>query len=157
LVKYQVPLASPPADDVRRAITATQRLAGLLAERRSQIAREVGLSEGQWRVLEEIAEPGFLPSLFARRTETRPAAVSRLLRQLQDRRLVVASIAASDARQRRYELTPAGRELLARIEASRDAAVRAVWSALDPEALGRFAALAEEISTRLERYAATRR
>ena len=143
--------------ETRRAIAALQRLGDLLAERRAQLARESGLSETQWRVLEEIAAPGFLPSLFARRAETTPAAVSKVLRQLLDRGLVVASIDEGDARQRRYALTPAGQRALARIAEAREDAVREVWADLEPRALRRFAELAEEIAQRLSRYAATRR
>lgn len=145
------------ANETRRAIAALQRLADRLVARRAQLAAEAGLTEAQWRVLEEIAAPGFLPSLFARRSETSPAAVSKILRQLQDLDLVTASIAERDARQRRYVLSARGRKTLAQIEAAREDAVREVWTRLDPGDLRRFTEVAEEVSTRLERYAASRR
>jgi DNA-binding MarR family transcriptional regulator len=149
--------AGRSADETRRAIAALQRLADRLVARRAQLAAEAGLTESQWRVLEEIAAPGFLPSLFARRSETSPAAVSKILRQLQDLDLVTASIAERDARQRRYVLSPRGRKTLAQIEAAREDAVREVWTRLDPGDLRRFSEVAEEVSTRLEHYAASRR
>lgn len=139
------------------AIAAAQRLADALAERRAQLAREAGLTEQQWRVLEEIAAPGFLPSLFARRRETSAAAVSKLLRQLQDQGLVAASIAAGDARQRRYVLTAKGRRALARIDEARAAAVAGVWAGIDARDLARFERFATEIADRLEAYARSRR
>jgi len=145
------------ADGVRRAIEALQRLADLLGERRSQLARDAGLTEQQWRVLEEIAAPGFLPSLFARRTETTPAAVSKVLRQLLDKGFATVSIAARDARQRRYELTAKGRKALTRIEAARQEAVARVWASLDPRDVKRFAELGEELAERLDAYARARR
>ena len=70
---------------IHRAIASLQRLADVFRERRRQLAREVGLSEAQWRMLEEVADDGFMPSMFARRRDCTPAAVSRTLRQLLDR------------------------------------------------------------------------
>jgi len=146
-----------PDDGVRRAIAGLQKLADLLAERRAQLAREAGLTEQQWRLLEEIAAPGFLPSLFARRREVTPAAVSKVLRQLLDKDLVAVSISERDARQREYTPTARGRKALARIEAARRDAVQTIWSALSPRDTTKFAELAEELAERLERYARTRR
>ena len=145
-----------PSSETRRAIAGLQRLADRLAERRAQLAQEAGLSEQQWRVLEEIAAPGFLPSLFARRTDVTPAAVSKVLRQLLEKDLVAVSISEQDARQRDYTPTARGRKLLARIEAARRDAVRTIWSALPPRDISQFADLAEELATRLESYARTR-
>ena len=145
-----------PSSETRRAIAGLQRLADLLAQRRAQLAQEAGLSEQQWRLLEVIAAPGFLPSLFARRTDVTPAAVSKVLRQLLEKDLVAVAISAQDARQRDYTPTARGRKLLARIEAARRDAVRTIWSALPPRDVSRFAELAEELATRLESYARTR-
>jgi DNA-binding MarR family transcriptional regulator len=145
------------AAEIRRAIEALQRLADLLGERRSQLAREAGLTEQQWRVLEEIAAPGFLPSLFARRSETTPAAVSKVLRQLLEKGFVTVSIAEGDARQRAYEPTAKGRKALARIEAARAEAVASVWGRLELRDLSRFADLAEDLAGRLDAYARPRR
>ena len=142
--------------EVRRAIAALQRLADLLAQRRAQLAQEAGLSEAQWRLLEEIAAPGFLPSLFARRSEVTPAAVSKVLRQLLDKELVAVAISEHDARQRAYTPTARGRKALARIEAARQDAVRSIWSALAPRDLSQFADLSETLAARLESYARTR-
>jgi DNA-binding MarR family transcriptional regulator len=141
---------------VRRAIASLQKLADLLAERRAQLAAEAELSEAQWRLLEEIAEPGFLPSLFARRTDVTPAAVSKVLRQLLEKDLVAVSISLADARQRDYRPTARGHRALARIEAARRDAVRTIWSALAPSDVSRFADLSEALAVRLESYARTR-
>jgi len=53
-------------DPLPAAVAALQRLADVFAERREQLAHSAGLSEAQWRVLEEIASEDFMPSLFAR-------------------------------------------------------------------------------------------
>ncbi len=144
-------------DEIRRAIGGLQRLADLLAERRAQLAKEAGLTEQQWRLLEQIAAPGFLPSLFARQSDVTPAAVSKILRQLPVKGLVQVSLSERDARQREYVLAAAGRKALARIETAREDAVRTVWAALDPRDVKRFAELAEELAERLDGYARARR
>jgi DNA-binding MarR family transcriptional regulator len=145
-----------PGSELRRAIAALQRLAELLAQRRAQLAQEAGISEQQWRLLEEIAAPGFLPSLFARQSRVTPAAVSKVLRQLLDKQLVAVAISEHDARQRAYTPTARGRKALARIEAARQDAVRTVWSALAPRELSQFADLSETLAVRLESYAHAR-
>lgn len=144
-------------DVIPRAIAGLQHLADLLAERRAQLAAQAGLTEQQWRVLDEIAAPGFLPSLFARRSETTPAAVSKVLRQLLDKDLVSVAIAQRDARERAYALTAKGRRALSRIARAREDAIASVWSSLDTRDVKRFAELAETLAARLEAYARVRR
>lgn len=139
--------------DISRAIRGLQRLAELFAERRRQLAREAGVSEAQWQVLEEVAGDGFMPSLFARRRACAPAAVSRTLRELQDAGLVRVAIAAADGRRRVYRLTAEGRRALGRLQAARGRAVEAIWEPLTPAQLRAFAELAEALAGRLEAYA----
>ncbi len=141
-----------PAPDLHRAIQALQRLTELVQLRRGQLAREAGLSQQQWRVLEEVAREDFMPSLFARRRACTPAAVSKTLRQLLEKKLIRASISASDGRQREFVLTPRGRRVMQRLRASRQAAIEATWKQLDPRQVARFAAFGEALSERLERY-----
>jgi DNA-binding MarR family transcriptional regulator len=145
--------AGAPSPSVRRSIEALQRLAELVAERRRQLAREAGVSEGEWRVLEEIAGERFMPSLFARRRAVSPAAVSRTLRQLKTRGHVRASIDQSDGRQRAYRLTPEGRRVLERLRASRARAIAAIWAPLPAAELERFGRFATTLAERLEAYA----
>jgi len=145
-----------PRRPLYQAIEALQRLAELFERRRQQLGRAAGLTEAQWRVLEEVGREGFMPSLFARSRAMHPAAVSRTLRQLQEEGLVEASIAAQDARQRRYELTARGRERLERLRRERARAIEAVWDGFGAEDLERFAAFSERLAERLERFAAAR-
>src|SRR5262245_41756330 len=144
-----------PAPDasIHRAIQGLQRLAELFAERRRQLAREAGLAEGEWQVLEEIAGERFMPSLFARRRRVSPAAISRTLRGLKARGCVRDEIAPRDARQRAYRLTAEGRRVLARLRASRARAVEAIWAPLPAADLVRFGRFAGELADRLEAYA----
>jgi DNA-binding MarR family transcriptional regulator len=138
-----------------RAIQALQRLAALFERRRQQLAREAGLSDAQWRLLEEIGREDcdFMPSLFARSREMHAAAVSRTLRQLQEGKLVTVSISSRDARQRNYQLTTRGRRLLERLQASRGRAIDEVWAGLPGDRLADFARFSEQLADRLEEYA----
>lgn len=142
-----------PAGSLAAAIEGLSRLADVFERRRQQIAREVGLSDAQWRLLEEIAREDFMPSLFARRRACSPPAVSRTLRQLQEAGLVRAAISEADARQRAYRLTASGRRLMRRIRESRGRALDAVWADLPQAEVARFGRFSAELAQRLERYA----
>jgi len=141
--------ASP---EIHGAIRSLQRLTDLFRERRRQLAREVDLSEAQWRLLEEIAGEAFMPSMFARRNDCTPAAVSRTLRQLLERDLVAVSISPDDARQRVYRLTAGGRRVLRRLNRSRERAIAAIWEQFSPAELARFARFASALCDGLESY-----
>jgi DNA-binding MarR family transcriptional regulator len=138
------------------AVEGLQRLAEVFDLRRQQLAREAGLTDAQWRVLEEIGRQDFMPSLFARRRECSAAAISRTLRQLQDLGLVAVSISESDARQRDYRLTGSGRRSLARLRQSRERALDAVWSDLPASEVERFGRFSAQLADRLEAYASGR-
>ena len=137
------------------AIDGLGRLTELMERRRRQLAAQVDLSPQQWRVLEEIAREDFMPSLFARNQECSAASVSRTLRQLLARGLVVVSIAESDARRREYAPSRAGQRVLERVRAAREDALEAVWSDFQGKELERFAAVAAVLADRLEAYART--
>ena len=139
-------------EPLRRAIEGLGRLSELFEQRRSQLAREVGLTPPQWRLLEEIATDAFMPSLFARRREQSAAAVSKALRPLIEQGLVSVAVSAADGRQRDYSLTSRGRRQLGRVHRSRERAIRAIWSDLDPRELARFARFSAELADRLESY-----
>jgi DNA-binding MarR family transcriptional regulator len=137
-----------------QAIAALQRLTDLFRLRRSQLARGARLSEPQWQVLEEIAAEQFMPSMFARGREQSPAAVSRVLRQLLDRKLIAPATArGSDRRHRTFQLTALGRRRLETLRASRGDAIEAVWLGLDARDLSTFTKVTTELAARLERYA----
>lgn len=138
-----------------QAVDRLQTLTDLFALRRRQLATGAGLTEAQWRVLEEIATEHFLPSMFARDRECSAAAISRTLRQLQEQGLVRARRDVDDARQRRYALTAAGRRKMDRIREARQEALAAVWDPVSESDLKRFAAFADPLIERLEALART--
>jgi DNA-binding MarR family transcriptional regulator len=141
-------------DAIHKSIAHLQRLSDLLGERRRQLAARVGLSEQQWRVLEEISTEHFIPSLFAKSRDSSAAAVSKVLRQLLDKTLVRVSVSDSDGRQRNYELTAKGRQTMERLRAHRQRAIDAIWSELPREELARFNRFSDDLITRIERFAA---
>jgi DNA-binding MarR family transcriptional regulator len=142
-------------DDAHAAIECLGRLTELYGERRRQLAQSVGLTDQQWGVLEEIATEHFMPSLFARRRDSSAAAVSKILRQLVDKGLVVGAIGKDDARQRTFSLTARGRRVMDKLRESRKDAIREVWLTLDPDAVRAFTSFGRELIDRLERYAST--
>jgi len=150
-------IGSRPANlaDAHAAIAALGRLVELYRERRAQLAESVGLSDQQWEVLEEIATEHFMPSLFARRRDSSAAAVSKILRQLVDKGLVVAAVGRDDARQRKYSLTPKGRRVMERLREEREQAIREVWLPLDGEGMRAFSDFGRRLIERLERHAAS--
>jgi DNA-binding MarR family transcriptional regulator len=128
-------------------------LADAFIARRRQLAAGVGLTVEEWRFLEEISQEHFMPSLFARERDSSRAAVSKILRQLQDKGLVLVSVHPENRRRRDYELTARGREVLARLRARRQHAIDAVWADLPPAQLQQFLAFSDTLNTRLETYA----
>ncbi|HTO09221.1 MAG TPA: MarR family transcriptional regulator [Myxococcota bacterium] len=142
-----------PSSSLREAVAALQRLADAFAQRRAQLARSAGLSEAQWRVLEQIAAEDFMPSLFARRRARSPAAVSKVIRQLLDLGLIGVEIAQGDARQRHYSLTAAGRAAMETVRKERERALARIWLDFEPEPLARFAEFAAELADRMEAHA----
>lgn len=140
-----VPVPSQGA--IHRGIESLQRLVELFQRRREQLARSVGLTDHQWGVLEEISTEHFMPSMFARRRDSSPAAVSKTLRQLSDKGLVECSVESEDGRRRSYQLTAKGRKVMARLRARRQEAIERVWSRLEPESLETFIHFSEQLSS----------
>lgn len=134
------------------SISELQRLADLFAHRREQLARSVGLSVQQWRILEEISDEDFMPSMFARRRVSSAAAVSKIIRQLIDKRLIDVSVSGEDGRVRRYNLTAEGEQVMERLRANRQIAMKTIWSGIEPEQLLEFQKFATQLSDRLEQY-----
>ena len=138
---------------LREALAALQRLADAFAHRRAQLAHSAGLSEAQWRVLEQIAAEDFMPSLFARRRARSPAAVSKVIRQLLDLKLVAVGISEGDQRLRRYSLSAAGRAAMETVRRDRERALARIWADFEPAPLARFAEFAAELAERMESHA----
>lgn len=138
--------------DIHEAIECLGRLTEVYGQRRQDLAEQVGLTEQQWFVLDEIENEAFMPSLFARRRESSAAAVSKILRQLQDKELVVVSVRPNDGRQRHYELSPLGKQAMSQLRALRQHAIAEVWEQFGSAELKAFTRFGNELLERLERY-----
>jgi DNA-binding MarR family transcriptional regulator len=145
-------MAQPALPEIHAAVACLGRLAEVFRQRRQQLATSVGLTEQQWSVLDEIENADFMPSMFARQRESSAAAVSKILRQLQDKGLVLVSLNASDGRQRNYELSAQGKQALARLREQRQHAIEHVWQQFDKSTILTFTSFANELIQRLERY-----
>jgi DNA-binding MarR family transcriptional regulator len=143
--------------EAHQAIACLGRLADAFRRRREQLAASVGLSDGQWGVLEEISREHFMPSMFAKTRESSAAAVSKTLRQLLDKDLVSVTLSKSDGRQRAYVLSAKGRRLLESLRQERELAIEKIWLTLDRDDIQGFAAFASELAIRLEQYGSKRK
>lgn len=114
------------------AIACLRRLSDAFRRRREQLALSVGLSDGQWGVLEEIAREHFMPSMFAKTRDSSAAAVSKTLRQLLDKGLVSVGLSKADGRHRAYVLTAKGRRVLETLRVEREVAIEKIWLPLPP-------------------------
>lgn len=141
-----------PSPLVLEAIAQLQRLSDVFTRRRAELARRVGLSEQQWRVMEEIATEHFMPSMFANTRDSSPAAVSKVLRQLLDKGLIASSVSASDGRKRKYELTDAGQQCMRELRAHRNRAIDGIWQPIPAQDLKQFNSFAQTLIERIERF-----
>jgi DNA-binding MarR family transcriptional regulator len=142
----------PPVAVVHEAIACLGRLTDAFQRRREQLAASVGLSDGQWGVLEEIAREHFMPSMFAKTRESSAASVSKTLRQLLDKDLISVGLSKADGRQRAYVLSTKGKRLLESLRREREQAIEKIWLPLDRERLQNFASFANQLTLRLEQY-----
>lgn len=140
------------AQQIHRAIGQLQRLTELFQQRRAQLAKQVGLTEQQWLVMEEISTEHFMPSMFARSQESSAAAVSKIIRQLIDKELISVSISENDGRQRQYELTTQGKRVMSALRQRRQKAIDAIWADIDPKKLSLFADISQQLVSAIEAY-----
>lgn len=138
-------------------VTVLGRLAALFEERRRQLAESVGLTVQQWQVLEEVTHEHFMPSMFAHKRASSAAAVSKILRQLADKGIIVAHISEADGRQRDYEVTAAGQKLLGKVRKERERAIAEVWLSLSRQQLADFQSIGDTLAAKLQAWAETNR
>lgn len=139
-------------ETIHAAIVELRRLTEVFGHRRRKIAASCGITEQQWSVLEEIATEHFMPSMFARERESSAAAVSKVLRQLLDKGLVSVSVSEQDGRQRNYELTAVGRDVMKSLRRLRKRAIEAIWCELDPARVSEFTHFGRMLAERMEAY-----
>jgi len=135
------------------AVEVLGRLAGLFAERRRQLAEVAGLTVVQWQALEEVQHEHFMPTMFAAQRASSAAAVSKVLRQLSDKGLIVTSLSDKDGRQRDYKLTDQGSFVLSLLREQRKRAISEIWMKLSADELEQFVSIGGQIAGRLEDWA----
>lgn len=135
------------------AVEVLGRLAGLFDERRRQLAESVGLTVVQWHALEQVQHEHFMPSLFAAERASSAAAVSKVLRQLSDKGLIVASLSERDGRQRAYSVTERGKQVLDEVRQQRQRAITEIWMKLQSDELEQFVGLGRKVAQRLDTWA----
>jgi DNA-binding MarR family transcriptional regulator len=146
------PTVAPDLTQVHQAIACLGRLADAFRHRREALALSVGLSDGQWGVLEEISREHFMPSMFAKTRDSSAAAVSKTLRQLLDKGLVSVTLSKSDGRQRDYILTTKGKRIMETLREERERAIEKIWLTFDPHLLKNFVSFGTQLSEHLEQY-----
>jgi len=138
-------------DSVFEAIEQLQTLSHLFMQKRAALARSVGLTESTWRVLDEIEQEDFMPSLFASRRHHSKAAVSKILRQLLESSLITVRVSDQDGRARKYALTPEGKAKLDALNEKREDAIESMWKPLNPQQLDQWIALNHQLIQNLEK------
>ncbi|MBN2574511.1 MAG: winged helix DNA-binding protein [Deltaproteobacteria bacterium] len=133
-------------------IACLRRLSDAFRRRREELALSVGLSDGQWALLEEIATDHFMPSMFAKTRDSSAAAVSKTLRQLLGKGLVSVSLSKADGRQRAYQLSAKGKRALEALRQEREQAIERIWLGLDPSEVKNFVGFGNRLCDRLEQY-----
>jgi DNA-binding MarR family transcriptional regulator len=149
------PKIAPDLALVHRAIACLGGLADAFHRRREKLALSVGLSDGQWGVLEEISREHFMPSMFAKTRDSSAAAVSKTLRQLLDKGLVSVTLSKSDGRQRAYVLTTKGQRIMQTLREEREVAIEKIWLRLDAHLVKSFVTFGTQLSEYLEQYGET--
>jgi DNA-binding MarR family transcriptional regulator len=139
-------------DTIHRAIESLQRLSDLFHKRRIQLATAANLTEQQWLVLEQISQTHFMPSMFAKERQSSSAAVSKIIRQLADKKLISVSIKQGDSRLREYRLTSYGEKALNIIRNEREMAIKDIWLDFSENDLNRFAHISDMLADSIDNY-----
>lgn len=125
---YGQRMTTSMVSDVRRFNRVVTRRIGVLNDRYLASDRSLGQS----RILFEIGAHGVDVRDLRARLDLDSGYVSRMLRALENSGLVTVRSHSVDARRRTAELTPAGREELARLDARSDDSAAAILRPLNP-------------------------
>jgi homoprotocatechuate degradation regulator HpaR len=115
------------------------------------ILREHNVTEPQWRVLRVINDHGATDATsIAQVGLLRAPSVTRILRELEDRKLVQRKPDSHDRRRVLVELEPAGRDLVAIMSTSMVSILEAYSDRFGPERIERLTADLRELSGALK-------
>lgn len=142
-------------EKVYKAIEQLRALSHVYMKKRRELAQKVDLTEAQWRMLEEISDEGFMPSLFAAKSDLTKAAVSKILKQLQEQKLVEVSSSEKDGRVKEYQLTKRAAGKLEKLREHRRQAIDAIWMKTDEPLLDASLEFNEALIQRFLEYSVT--
>ena len=94
-----------------------------------------------------------MPSMFARKRDSSPAAVNKTLRQLIDKGLVEVKLNKSDGRQRDYQLTRRGKRTMSELREARAQAIEQIWQKLDRDEVRSFTSFGNKLTRALVEHA----
>lgn len=110
------------------------------------------VTEQQWRVLRVLAEESPLEaSEVAARASILAPSLTRIIRALEDRKLVVRDKVASDGRKVRLSVAPAGTALIEQMAAERRAIYRDIERRIGREDSEKLLDLLEAVTAKLSR------
>ncbi|MCF3122758.1 MULTISPECIES: MarR family winged helix-turn-helix transcriptional regulator [Streptomyces] len=135
------------------------RCAALLQQAEDAPLRRAGLTRAEFDLLGALRRTGheLTPGELARETFSSGAAVTKRLKQLQERELVDRRVDARDRRVAHVRLTDAGRDLVDAILPEQLAYETVVLSVLDGEGQGKLSGLLGELLAQLEGRMGVRR
>jgi homoprotocatechuate degradation regulator HpaR len=121
------------------------------------ILREHGITETQWRVLRALTTAESLrASQLAALTLISGPSLTRILKSLEEKRLISRRAEAGDQRAARIAIAAAGRRLIGRVAPHSEARYREIGERIGAARLDRLYALLEELPESLRRVKAAR-
>ncbi|MCX5658615.1 MAG: MarR family transcriptional regulator [Planctomycetota bacterium] len=147
------PKSSDPAEAAFRAFV---RASGLFRNRMDPYFARYGISASQWGVLRALQRAenegldGLQLSVLGQRLLVRPPSVTTLIDRLERIGLVSRRPDREDQRAKQVALTPAGRELVARVLVKHPAEIRGIMGCLSEPEQREFQRLMERVAAHLE-------
>jgi DNA-binding MarR family transcriptional regulator len=144
------------SDVSESAFRAFVRTSGLFRNRMDPYFARFGISGAQWGVLRTLqrAEAEGLQGLrltdLGQRLLVRPPSVTTVVDRLNRTGLVTRRVTADDQRAKQVALTPAGRELVARVLQHHPAQIRAILSCLSTAEQRQLRQLMQRLAAHLE-------
>lgn len=116
------------------------------------VLREHGITETQWRVLRALTTADSMrASQLAALTLISGPSLTRILKALEERRLISRRAEADDMRAARIAITGAGRRLIATVAPFSEARYRSIGERIGAERMDQLYALLGELPERLRK------
>jgi homoprotocatechuate degradation regulator HpaR len=122
----------------------------VMAKFRPMLARQ-DITEQQWRVVRALSEASPLDaSELARRAALLPPSLSRIVRAMEERRLIKRGKPEGDARRVLFSITPAGQALMKAVSPEREKIYRAIEQHFGVAELQRLLDILDRLIERME-------